>query len=220
MTHLTTIRGLYDEIRTVKVVPNEGESRDFVVFRKQVTHFSTFFRDVFGDGTTITHFKLSGTDPKIFDLFHQWLNAGRFDYRWKQWVPQPDDPYLPLVELYELAEKLGAIALMNQVLTAVRKLFVDSGLKLFVSVPIINYIYTNTNKGAPLRRITRDMFAFNADNTTLTYKKSETIHPEFDAELRSRLFQRTQDSQMLEPAHWVYHLHEVPDDEDECIVLE
>jgi len=218
--HLTNTRGLYNEIRTVTIVPKEGESRDFILYRKLVTHFSTFFNNIFGEGTTVTHFKLGDTDPKTFELFQQWINAGRFEYRWKQWVPRPDDPYMPLVELYELAEKMGSIALMNQVITSIRKIFEDSGKRLFMSVPIVNYIYTNTNKGAPLRNITRDMFAFNADMTTLTYKKSESIHSEFDAELRKRLIQRTRDPTLLEPNHWVYHLHEVPSDEDECTILE
>jgi len=218
--HLTNTRGLYDEIRTITVVPIEGESRDFVIYRKLATHFSTFFNSIFGEGTTITHFKFGETDPKIFDLLHQWINASRFDYRYKQWVPRPDDPYLPMVQLYELAEKLGCIALMNQVITTIRKMFEDSRLQLFMSVPIINYIYTNSNKGAPLRKITCDMFAFNAGTTTLTYKKSERIHEEFDAELRKRLIERTKDPNLLEPHHWVYHLHEVPGDEDECTILE
>lgn len=203
------------------VIPEEGDGdpKEFIIYRRLAAHYSTFFAEIFNDSGP-AKMKIDKVNPRIFELFVQFLNAGRFDYRWRTWVAPGEDPYFPLVELYELAERLGAIALMNQVVSKVRHVFVDGQLRLFVSIPVINYIYQKTNKGAPLRRVVRDMFAFHSDSQTLRYSKTAPIHPEFDFDLRVRLIQRTQNPEQAQPAVEIYHLDEIPDGQDECTIVE
>lgn len=213
--------GLYNEVVTVRVIPEEGDgdAKEFLIYRKLAAHYSTFFAEIFGENGP-PKMKLDSVNTRIFELFVQFLNARRFEYRWRAWVDANQDPYFPLVKLYELAERLGAIALMNQVISKIRNVFQDSRFKLFVSISVINYIYEKTNKGAPLRRVVRDMFAFHSDTSTLKYSKTTPIHREFDSDLRTRLILRTQKPEVVEPADDQYHLDEIPEDEDECAIVE
>src|SRR5215469_16411942 len=158
-------RGLYDEIRTIMVLSPRGEAKQFVLYKKLASHYSTYLASAFSGDTSDKELKLVGVEPKIFELFLQWLNAGRFDYKHKNWVNDGEDIYEPLVELYELAERLGTNALMNLTITTIREVFIDNKGERFFSVPLINYVYLRTHKESPLRRIIRDMFAFNADET-------------------------------------------------------
>lgn len=217
---LTQYRGLYDEIRTIMVVSSKGEAKQFVIYKNLASYYSTYLASAFSADDSETELKLVEVEPRIFELFLQWLNAGRFDYKSKNWLHDGEDIYGPLVELYELAERLGTNALMNLTITTIREVFIDNKGERFFSIPLINRVYPRTHKGSPLRRIIRDMFAFNADETMLQFRKTVNINPEFEADVRARLFQRTRTPGLLEPKASVYHLNERPDDEDDCQIID
>ena len=202
------------------MVSQKGEAKQFVLYAKLASHYSTYLASAFSGDASDQELKLIGVEPRIFELFLQWLNAGQFDYKHKSWVQDGEDIYRPLVQLYELAERLGTNALLNLAVSTIREVFIDNKGEYFFSVPLINYVYQRTHKGSPLRRIIRDMFAFNADETKLKFRKTVNISPEFEADVRARLFQRTRNPRLLEPQASVYHLNEIPDeDEDDCQIV-
>jgi hypothetical protein len=202
------------------VISSKGEVKQFVIYKNLASYYSTYLASAFSADSSEKDLKLVDVEPKIFELFLQWLNAGRFDYKYKNWVHDAEDIYGPLVELYELAERLGTTALMNLAITTIREVFINNKGERFFSVPLINHVYLQTHKGSPLRRIIRDMFAFNADETKLKFRKTVNINPEFEADVRARLFQRTRTPGLLEPKASVYHLDELPDDEDDCQIVD
>ncbi len=202
------------------VISPTGEAKQFVIYKNLASFYSTYLASAFSGDASEKELKLVEVEPRIFELFLQWLNAGRFDYKHKNWVHDGEDIYGPLVELYELAERLGTNALMNLAITTIREVFIDNKGECFFSVPLINHVYLRTHKGSPLRRIIRDMFAFNADETKLKFRKTVNINAEFEADVRARLFQRTRTPGLLEPKASVYHLNEVPDDEDDCQIID
>lgn len=212
----------YLEPVKVKVMPNaeEGESKEFIVHRRLICHYSGYFAKIFGDDSSMNCAKKDNTSPRIFELFVQFIYAQDFDYKWKAWVAPEEDPYFPLVELYRLARELEVPALMNKTISTIVKLFKDFELKVFVSPQIINYIYGITNKGDPLRRVVVAMFAFHNRKKTLKFDKNLLLPAEFDAELRDMYIERLDNPNMTEPPSSAYHIHEVESDEDECIMVE
>lgn len=117
-------------------------------------HVSTFFRAALEGGFEEAKEKrvtLTEEDPSAFKLFVLWLYKGcLFEYT------KASTLNAFTVQAWVMGDKLGAPAFQNCIMEEI----LADGHDLIHDPEVIRYIYDNTAKGSPLRKVTVDMTVY------------------------------------------------------------
>jgi hypothetical protein len=160
------------------IIGEEGSQETFLVHKEVACDstpvFERAFNSVFIEGQD-QNYRITDTTRGAFQLLMQWMYSRDLELKQldEAWIANPDNKYAAdeedheLVELWVLAEKYGIPALQNRVIEAM----VDIG-SITQCIPngTFPYVYENTAKGSPLRRLCVAMVA-----TYFTAKKVKEV---------------------------------------------
>jgi hypothetical protein len=125
------------------------ENTHWVLHERLICHRSKFFSSVFykkGDTPQSNKtFNLPDEDEVPFRLFVSWLYSSQIP------IPEKETDLTDLYDLYLMGEKWSVVALVRDILDAVRRFYRLTNT--YPSLRRVQYIYANTTPDSPMRQL-------------------------------------------------------------------
>jgi hypothetical protein len=172
----------------ILVTPEKGKAREFSVYQGLLEQHSKYFARECGNGQRKELLELPNEDPSIFGYFVQWLNAQDFEYD----PSQKSRPYIPLINLWKLAQRIKVPKLADAAVQKVFWLEENSGV---INMPIhdeIKHLYERTKdneESKQLRKVFVHFFAYHANGDEIFRNTALKVCAEFVADVAERLIE-------------------------------
>ena len=187
-SRLTKLRTFTGDVATVFI--GKDKTR-FVVHAKLLISCSPFFekalRGEFQDKTmTVT---LPEDEPDTFATFLRWLYSDTID------VSEQKNPFTRVVRLWVLADRLQIPTLKNKAMRLIPAAYQRQNL-WSMTTATVNWLYSNTTAGSPMRRVFVDLAVGKASLATLKSGTSAYCR-EFVDEVCQEFLKRVAQPQVL-----------------------